>query len=379
MLTGGTDPIYRAALGAPHQVYLRVDVTDYNGVVLLSDLPVTSGQIRATLSSRNTRSLTFGTYRAYYPLTASGAANSSAALWPFGNRVKVYRGVQYGDGQYDAWPIFYGRIDEPLLNRDGSVTVTCSDLTQEVVEAQFEQPTPSVTGAYVTDEIKRLISAGLTNATYGTFDTDGHVAPSVIWTTDRGKALDDLASGAGGIWYTLASGDFVYRKLPWTLSGRTPVATISDGPGGILLDYQLGISRTGANNSVVAVSERVDGSAPLTYVSRDLDPSSRTYYLGPFGRKPITVQLQTPLNLSQLKAVADTRLAQSKATTITFKQMKIVPDASLELGDLIQVYTESANDIFEGYAAQQVIVGYTMPLLENQSMTLDLRSYVPVT
>lgn len=379
MLPGGSDATYRAAIARPYTLYSRVDVTDYLGNVLLSDLPVSSGSVQVTLAQRVTRSLQLTTHRDYFPLDRFGEVNPSAALFPFGNRIKVYRGVAYGDGSAAVFPIFTGRVDDVEMERSGAVSIAASDLTAEVVDAAFEVPTPSNSGAAVTDEIRRLITGALPNATYGAFDADGHVVPSVVWTNDRGKALDDLTSGAGGLWYSLATGDFVFRKVPWTASGKTPVATLSDGLGGLLVDYKLRMTRLGVNNSVVAIAERQDASTPLYTASRDLDSTSATYYRGPFGKKPITLQVQTPTTLAQLQALADTRLAMAKAIRVTFSKCQILPDPSLEIGDLVSVTTESTNDLlYAGYASTQAIIGYTMPVLEGAAMDLTLRSYVPL-
>jgi hypothetical protein len=50
----------------------------------------------------------------------------------------------------------------------------------------------------------------------------------------------------------------------------------------------------------------------------------------------------------------------------------IVPDASLELGDLVDMSADGAADT-------QVITGFTLPMRETGDMSLNLRAYSPVT
>lgn len=374
--TGGLSATYRNAMLGSFTYTTRVDVTDHFGTVLISDLPIITGTVSATLGSRVSRQTSLTVDRSYFPVSDLGTPDPSALLAPFGNRLRIFAGITYGDGNTALFPVFYGRIESVVLTQSGDMSVAGVDLAADVVDAQFETPENSVATNAVGSEIKRLITEAVPNAVYGTSDTAGGVVGALTWETDRGRALDDLAASVGMLWYPLADGSFVIRTSPWAKSGLTPVVTITDGSlwpakAGQAQSFGVTLSRTDVYNSVVVTAER-QGAPPLFAAARDLDASSATYYLGPFGKKPNLIQNQAPTSQGQCLAAALTALRGAKSIQFTVSPLTITPDASLELGDLIQLS-------LDGVTSQQIINGFTLPLREAQGMSLDLRAYAPVS
>lgn len=375
---GGLDAQYRDALVRPHVVYNRVDVLARNGTVLYAGLPYIDGSVRATLNSRVARVLSLTVDRSWFPLQVNGGIDTGGLLSPFGNRLRAYRGITYGDGSVVSFPVFYGRIEQVQMKRDGSVSVSANDLAADVVDAQFENPQSSVTTNTISTEFRRLVRDALADAAFGTSDLTATKIPQLTWQSDRAQALDDMSATVSMLWYPLADGSFVQRLVPWTKPGQTAQVSLSDGtnaaPGanGAIADWTITVSRTGVYNSVVFTSERQDGSAPVHATVRDLVATSPTYYLGNFGRKPLLIQNQAALSQSQCLTAAKTALSAATAVSQTWDSVAIVPDASLELGDLVAVQADSA-------ASTQVITGFTLPLRETGDMSLTLRAYSPVT
>lgn len=376
--TGGLDAQYRDALTRPHNVYNRVDVLARDGSVLWSDLSFIDGSVRATLNSRVARVLTLTVDRSWFPLATNGSIDTSGLLTPFGNRLRAYRGITYGDGSVVSFPVFYGRIETVQMNRAGQVALSANDLAADVVDAQFESPSSSVPSNTIGAEFRRLVQGALADATFGTFDLTGTKIAPLTWQNDRAQALDDMSATVAMLWYPLADGSFVQRLVPWTKPGQAALVTLADGTGaapgvnGAVADWTITVSRTGVYNSVVFASERQDGTKPVYAVVRDLSASSPTYYLGNFGRKPLLIQNQTALTQSQCLAAAQSALKAATAITQVWDPVAIVPDASLELGDLVNLKAEGA-------ASTQAIVGFTLPLRETGDMSLSLRAYSPVT
>lgn len=374
---GGLDAQYRDALARPHTVFMQVDVLNRAGDVLYSKLPFIDGNVRATLSSRVARVLSLSVDRSWFPLTGSGAFDTGGLLAPFGNRLRAYRGIVYGDGSVASFPVFYGRIEQVQMSRSGQLGISASDLAADVVDAQFENPESSIPANTISVEFRRLVTEALSDATFGTSDLTGLKIAPVAWQNDRAQALDDMSATAAMLWYPLADGSFVQRLTPWTKPGQTASITLSDGtdaaPGanGTIADWTITVSRTGVYNSVVFTAERQDGSAPVHAVVRDTDPGSPTYFAGAFGRKPLLVQNQIALTQSQCQTAAQSTLKQAKAITQVWDPVMIVPDASLELGDLVGMKADGAADT-------QVITGFTLPMRETGDMSLNLRAYAPV-
>lgn len=375
---GGLDAQYRDALTRPYTVYNRIDVLDRNGSVLQSGLPFIDGSVRATLNSRVARVLTLTVDKSWFPFQSNGAVDTGGLLTPFGNRIKAYRGIVYGDGSLASFPVFYGRIETVQMSRAGSVSISANDLAADVVDAQFEAPEQSNPANTISEEFQRLILEALPDATFGTSDLTGIKIAPVAWQTDRGQALDDMSATAAMLWYPLADGSFVQRYTPWTNPGQTPQLTLSDGTGAVggalnmIADWTITLSRSGVYNAVVFAAERQDGTKPVYATVRDVDPASPTFYLGNFGRKPLLIQNQAALTQSQCKLAAQSALNAATAITQTWDPVSIVPDASLELGDLITMNAE-------GVSSQQVVAGFTLPLRETGDMSLSLRAYSPVT
>lgn len=379
---GGLDARYRDALTRPHTAYSRVDVLSRDGTVLYSGqmgqgMPFIEGSVRATLTSRVARVLSLTVDRSWFPLLSNGEVDPGGLLSPFGNRIAAYRGIQYGDGSIAQFPVFYGRIETVAMGRSGQVALTANDLAADVVDAIFETPQSSVPSNTITAEFRRLILGALSDATFGTSDLTGTKIPPIAWQSDRAQALDDMSATVAMLWYPLADGSFVQRLTPWTNPGQTAQLTLTDGtdlpPGtyGSIADWTITVSRTGVYNSVVFASERQDGTAPVHAIVRDLDPTSPTYFLGNFGRKPLLIQNQAALTQSQCVQAATNALRSATAITQTWDPVSIVPDASIELGDLVQMNADDAD-------STQVIAGFTLPLRESGDMSLSLRAYAPV-
>lgn len=374
---GGLDAQYRDALTRPHTAYNRVDVLDRQGNVLQSGLPFIDGSVRATLNSRVARVLTLSVDRSWFPLLANGSVDTSGLLTPFGNRLRAYRGIVYGDGSVASFPVFFGRIEQVAMNRTGQVGLSANDLAADVVDAQFESPQSSIPANTITTEFRRLIRDALPDAVFGTSDLTGVKIPPLAWQSDRAQALDDMSATVAALWYPLADGSFVQRLTPWTKPGQVALVTFSDGtnaaPGveNAVADWTITVSRTGVYNSVVFASERQDGTVPVYATVRDVVPTSPTYYLGNFGKKPLLIQNQTALSQAQCLSAAQSALKSATAITQTWDPVSIVPDASLELGDPILMQAEGAASI-------QVISGFTLPLRETGDMSLSLRAYSPV-
>lgn len=377
---GGLDARYQDAVTRPYSLYTRVDVEDSAGNVLARNVPLSTGSMAANLQSRVTRKLNFTLAGAeWFPASPDGGIDTAGIITPYGNRVRAWGGIRYGDGSVARFPIFYGRVDRPKYDiATGLVQVACVDLANIVTRAKFEVPTNSVPANTIYEEWQRLIRQAVPDATFDEpvgGQTDAKVG-GLSWEQDRGQACDDLAAAAGCIWWQLPDGRFTMRQQPWTYPGLTPAVTIGDGylttPGQrTITSGTVSLPVDDVANVAVLSAERLDGSPPLTSVARDVDPASPTYYFGPFGHAPLLIQNQAPLTQAQVDYAAKVQLHYARSLTQLWEGVAIIPDASLELGDLTLCRAG-------GLRSQQVITGFTFPLRENTTMPLTLRAYAPL-
>jgi hypothetical protein len=360
--------MYRSMLAGPHQFNTRIEVwalgarIDTYGT---AGVPVLTGSISASLTSRVARTVSFTTYQDLFP------ADPSGLLAPFGNYLKIFQGVEgYGGPGYE-WQTFYGRIDTCSMDQAGQVTVTAVDRAGDVADSYFGRPYKSQTGTVVTAQFKTLVSDAIPDATFGTFDPIYYLTPNLVWQNDRASACDDLSAAGHAWWYPLANGDFVMRFVPWTVE-QTPLLTFTDGDGGTMAAWTVAYSRQNVYNQVTVVGELADGSTPVFATASDNDPASPTYINGKFGLKGQLQQVQTAVSQGQALSLAEQYLRQVTGITDTWT-VTIMADPSIELGDAFNFATTAPVR----NSSVQVTAGFQMPLDGGSLMSMTMRALSP--
>lgn len=371
MLPGGTDALYRQVLAAGHRHYVRVEV--WSGTETLLAVPfeytgtpegglaMDSGGVAATLRSRVSRNLSLGVPYQMYP------AEVTDLLAPFGNELRVYRGVLLGDGsdQY-VWPVFRGKISN-ISRTITNCTLTATDRAAEVLDHGFVSPQNSQTSNTVSEEFERLIREAIANPTFGASDSFPGLVQQQTWEFDRGTALDELATSVGAVWYPLADGSFVLRRFPWAVSSD-PVMTFTDAPGGTVLQWTASRSRGSIWNVVTVTGERLNGDMPVYATAQDDVLGSPTSVFGSFGIRSRLERQQQPSSQGGAQSAADA-LLRTYVTPTEEWSLQVIPDAALELGDVVLLN-------IEGRQVTQVVVDIQMPLDFSASMTVSTRSLV---
>lgn len=370
MLPGGLDASYRQALATSQGEYVLVEVLDNAGNVLpipadrVSDsggLIFIAGSVSATLNNRVTRRLEITFDESLYP-TFNGAI-----LAPYGNRLRVWRGIQFAEGSSYRWVIFTGRIQDDIEPIDGTVPVSAMDRANEVVEAKFLRPENSSVGIGVYAQFQDLVIGGVPDASFGASDQISLTMPQLTWESDRAGALDEMATSAGCYWYVLANGDFVLRRYPYGVPG-SPVLTLSDGPNGTI-QATPARDRATVYNSVTATGERADGSAPVYALAQDLNPASPTYVFGNLGLRHTTIPLRTLQSQGDALGAAFDYLKSSVALTESWTWTQPV-DAALELGDVVTLNARGESGII------QVVSSFVIPLATTGMMSVTARAQV---
>lgn len=376
-MIAASNPHYREALAQGVSAYARVEVwrsgikveelTYANaGLQPTRGAPVflAGSSVRATLTSRVVRTLSLNVPSWLYPWDATDLLN------PYGQVLKVFRGIRYGSGDLDEFPVFTGPILDVTPQGNGVAVVNAGDAATDVVLSDALAPTLATAGAKITTEMKRIILDAVPSATFGTFDAITTKVPDgLAYDVDRGQSLDGLAKVAGAFWYALADGRFVIRYVPWTVpltSGKLPMTNV----GGTLLTAFPSRTRAGVYSRIAVSSEANQGAAPLFAYAEDTDPTSPTYVNGPFGRRSTVLRLTQAGSQGACLAAAKAALARSRALTQSWK-LTAVADPSLELGDAlaVQYRDESGTDRY----ANQIVAGFQLPLDPNQAMAIDGR------
>jgi hypothetical protein len=367
---------YRQTLASSHEAFSRVEV--WRGGVQIEELaytrkeslvrntPVfTGGSVRATLQSRVARSLDLTVPEWLYPFKPTDL------LQPYGTQLRAYRGVRYGDGGIDEFPVFVGSITSVKPSGGGVARVSAGDLAADVIKAGFSAPSRAQVGDLVLSEFIRLVDEAISGATFGQSDAFTEIVPELSYDFDRGAALDGIAKAASAFWYPLAGGQFVLRRVPWTVNLDTMPLPMTDGPGGTVRFAYPDRSNANVFSRITVTVERADGGDPISATVDDLDPASPTYILGPYGIKAGRVQLNQAASPSSVLQAARTILARSRSLTESW-QITCVPDGSIELGDALDLaYRGSMPDPAR---AIQLVAGFTLPLDVDADMSIDGRA-----
>lgn len=358
MLTAST--AYRFAQLQTHRREHTFTARTPDGEILAQDIPIGGGVVSASLTSRVTRTAEFTATDEWFPTSPTDP------LSPFHAIVEIQAGLGYPDGSKEVFPVFTGRVYEAHRAANGEVSFRADDLAADVIAADFEVPVNTQPGASTVTEIERLIADGYEWAEFGPHDVDDARVPVLAWDSDRGKALDDLASSLEGRWYVLGNGNFVVRRYAY--DDTTAVITLSDGYAGTVSAATAVITADGAYNSVVLLVERADSTEPIRVVERNDNLLSAARYGGRFGKRVRIVRVQTALTVSEAQRMARAQLRASESLTRQWS-LECVPDMTLEPGDVVDLGWRGVRDT-------AVIDSLTYPLDAQTPMSIQARSSI---
>jgi len=364
MISPGGEGGYRGLLATAFHYYVRLEVwqggtrVDTFG---LAGLPKLDGSISATLQNRVARQLTLSLPTQFAP---DDIKDPTYLLSPLNKEIRAF--AVYNDTY--VFPVFRGRIRTVSYDSDSSsVGITCADLGQDILDDEFSAPRNSKPNFTIVDQYVSLITETLADATFSNIGSFFGLMPKLTWNVDRGQACDDCATSVNAYWYALADGSFTLQTVPWTVISD-PVLTLTNGDGGILVNYRLDADRGDVFNRVVVTGERSDGTTPVHAVATDLDAASPTYFNGDFGHRTKTVQIQSATTTGQATGLATQQVLISRS----FKEAwsaSCPPDASMELGDAHELIDN------KGRNSVQVLAGFTLPIVKG-SMSLTYRAQV---
>lgn len=370
MIGIGLQDQYRAAYDRPHRAVFRVEV--WNQSEQIGEVTdVLGGEVTCALTSQVTRRGSMTVPAALMPV------DESDLLAPFGNRLRIYRGIRYAGVDY-LCRVFTGLIMKAERKPRQPCTITFADRAIEVDENDFEVPVEARVGQTVVTEFERLVRGAVPDAQFGTHDPIAAYASAQVWDDSRSQACDQLADAGGAFWYALNDGRFVMRRVPWAYqpAGKLvqPVATYTDRVPrladsiGTVTDYGTAMSRESVYNSVVGIADQPDGTEPRRAVVRDTDAGSATAIGSKFGRRVLRVDLPSAADPAVVYHGARSVLRRSRASAESLP-WEMVPDPALELGDVVRL---DIND----RQLLRVLGEFKIPLSESGEMTCSGRPIV---
>jgi hypothetical protein len=325
----GRSSFWDATIGQSHQISVRVQAM-FNRSTIALGLRVSGGQITLDRTASSLGRLT-----ATFAEPTLIPTQTGGTLTPFGYELAVQLGIIYGDGSAENLPMGIYPIQQTQI--DGinlTSSVTAVDRSQLVRDARFEDDYSVAAGTNMGTAILNMVQAGVPGLPYS-FTSTPYTSPVLTFAaqSDRWDAAQGMASSIGCELFFDGAG---YLRLRNELSSATPVATIADGPGGVMVSAALSLDRSGAYNRVIATGENTTNAAVYRGVWTDDNPASPTYYFGSFGHKP---------RFYASPFIASDAQAASAAFAIGLQQTGVarsldfgmVRNPALEPGDVVQI------------------------------------------
>jgi hypothetical protein len=183
---------------------------------------------------------------------------------------------------------------------------------------------------------------------------------------DAWQDLQDMGTAIGYEAYFDPVATFKFKAI--ADPALTPsVWTVSDAANPVMVSYTRSISDSTTYNYVVVSGESTSNVAPVTAVAFDADPSSPTYYLGPYNIVTTYFISAMITTTAQAQQAADALLLVVKGASETV-EISMVPNPALEPGDVITVTrTFNGQKIIQGTF---LINSISTPLAQSQAQTL---------
>jgi hypothetical protein len=206
-----------------------------------------------------------------------------------------------------------------------------------VVVADDRFRTPYRASGTAVGAITALIQRSIPDAAVVATAADAAIGPRVFDIEgDPWAAVTEIAHAIGAEVYADADGTFVIAELPDPLT-TTPVWTIAAGEGGAYIQASRGMSADGVKNGWLIRGENSEANvAPVSALVVDTDPTSPTYWDGPFGRRPGFYSSATIISSGAATAAGTLRLRASVAPNAS-ADITALPNPALEPGDVLRV------------------------------------------
>jgi hypothetical protein len=333
-------------IAGSHQIATRVDVL-FDREVILEGVPVTAGQIDYDRTAARLARLTATIAD---PSRVPVAADD--ILTPYGYELAVWRGVELAAGSelvpLGVFPIQTSDVDGVTLLS----SIVAEDRSRLVSDARFEDIYQVAAGSNYATAIEALISDGVPGLEF--------LFPSVTFTTplltfaaqdDRWDAAQSMAKSIGHELLFDGLGRVVMRPEP-TFSTEF-VATITEGSNMVAASVKL--DRATAYNKVIATGRNAASGAQYRGEAVDDDPSSPTYYFGPFGKKPRFYASEFLASDAQCDTAAAAILASNLGVSRSV-DFSMVPDPRLECSDVVYM-TRAALNVDELHIIDSLSIG----------------------
>jgi hypothetical protein len=313
---------------------------------------ISSGDITVDRSQRARRS-----FSAEFPV----AAHQDLPLNVLTTRLQVWIGFDIS-AQMFLVPGGVFRVDSIARTNRGGLKVSATSLESYVIDNLFTESRVWDKGSDALGAILQLITESIPDAE---FDIDDEIQArtsplpyeiTVQANDNPWDVIESLSFTLNADVYCAPDGKFRITKRK-TLIDAVPVASISEGPDGVLVTLNVQVSRDKTYNAVLALGQSSDRDIPpVSYLARYTEETSPMRWGGPFGKKTLILEGDNQLTtkaLCQAKAESELERAIAETRTLDFSA---IPNPAIEPDDVISI------DMLDGTKELHLITSMTIPL-----------------
>lgn len=270
--------------------------------------------------------------------------NASSIFTPYGNELKLYRGLQYTNGDIELCRLGTFGIEDVMIDDSGPnlvITITAYDRARAVQRAGFTDVYTVPTGSNLGDAIKNLISSRQTGLTFNykfspTTITTPTIAPIVYKPgEDPWAKATEMAISMGFELYFNTEADCVLLPIPNPQT--SPLAwSYDEGPTQLATKIKRSVTRAKAANFIIRDGQGSGILVPVRASATDNNPSSPTYIGGPYGQVVDYKSSALYFTLAQAQAAADAELLKALGT-IESLSIGAIPKPDHDVDDIIEV------------------------------------------
>lgn len=338
-----TSGAFKAAIIADHTVIAKAEVWSTERKLLDLDIDTGKVTVNSGNTARRTCEIHLSTTRESDNLVPDTGFDSLA---PFGNQLRLYRGIQFTDGTEEYVPLGVFVITDVKIadtNEGVSIVVTGEDKSLIVSRNKWTSAYQMVSGTLEASLLALLQNRYPDIET--NFPTTNVTVNQIILGSDSNvdpwKDAVHIAELVGYDLYFDVNGVCVMKQFP-TLDASTVVATYEEGNGTTVSSLDRTISTKETYNGVIYTVEGTQVATPIRVEVWDEDSSSPTYRYGVFGSVPTFIT--TSLIGTSAEAIKAATLLLNTyigaQEQITFSS---IVDPSLDANDVIYVKSNGAK------------------------------------
>jgi hypothetical protein len=360
---------FKTTLRQNHTVVSKAEVWTVDQK--LADLDIYEGEVSIAAKSavRRTCSIKLNTTRELNSLVPD---NDFDLLTPFGNELRLFRGIQFDDGSVEYVPLGVFVIIDVMIkdsNEGVEITINGDDRSLIVARNKWTEPYQMVNGSLEVSLEAMLrnrypdIQTEFTTTTV----TVNQVVLGIESNNDPWKDAVEIAELVGYDLFFDANG--VARLVPFpTLDGSTIVASFKEGEATIITNLDRNISTRETYNGVIYIVEGSEVPVPIRIEVWDEDTTSPTYRFGKFGEVPIFVTSNLLTTEAEAVTAASSLLNQYVGAQETINWNSLV-DPTLDVQDVVYIKSDGAK-------VDRVVIidSLNIPMSPTDSMTATART-----